>query len=174
MSPSTQNDLPVFFNVFWNLWKSLDILGCLQKSEIVQKFLKMTFQYFLNVFWNLRKLSEIFRNLQKFKIGKCQKVLKTIFRQFLKIFEDFQKCSENFKNPWKIFEYNQRFYKNFYNIPISGTCGLKIRFKSFCYFEICTGRCLCAFCTSGITLFALVLLFNCTALSQSEFSNFFM
>ena len=29
-------------------------------------------------------------------------------------------------------------------------------------------------CTGIITLFALVLLFNCTALSQSELSNFFM
>ena len=47
-------------------------------------------------------------------------------------------------------------YENFYNIPISGTYGLKIRLKNF------------------DLLFALVLLFNYTALSQSESSTFFM
>ena len=52
-------------------------------------------------------------------------------RKFSKIFGSVRKCSENFGNPRKIFECNRRFMKLFYIIPISDTCGLKIRFKNF-------------------------------------------
>ena len=38
---------------------------------------------------------------------------------------------------------------------------------------MCNLHCCYTFCT-GVTLFALVLYLNCTALSQSESSNFFM
>ena len=73
-----------------------------------------------------------------------------------------RKPSENLRMLSEVYEY-------FYNIPISDTCGLKIRFNKF----DCKLHWYYAFCT-GITLFALVLLFNCTALGQSESSNFFM
>ena len=55
-------------------------------------------------------------------------------------------------------------------IPICDTCGLKIRFKILiCNLHVWYY----AFCI-GLTHFALVLLFNCTTLSQSELSTFFM
>ena len=74
-------------------------------------------------------------------------------------------CSENFSG-------------NFQNNVIGGlqffcntsdTCGLKIRFKNFDFLFALVLH----FCT-GITLFALVLPFNCTILRQSESSNLFM
>ena len=162
MLQSAQDDLPAFFNYLWNLQKSLEVFGCLRKiSEICRKVLKITSQHFLKFFW---KSSEIVRNLRK-KFGKCRKVLKTIFQ----LFENFRKFSEMFGTTRKFFKCNRRFMKIFYTIPISDTFGLKIRFKNF----ICNLHWYYAFCTD-ITLFALALLFNCTALSQSESSNFFM
>ena len=87
----------------------------------------------------------------------------------LKFFGSIRKCLENFRNPRKIFECNWKFTRNFYNIPI-WHLWTEDQIKEY-WFVICT----------GITLFALVLhflhwcySFICTALSQSESSNFFM
>ena len=91
------------------------------------------------------------------------------FRKFSEIFGSARKCSENFGNPRKIFECIWRFTKIFitfqYLTPMDWRSDSRIL--------ICNLHRYYAFCT-GITLFALVLLFNCTALSQSESSNFFM
>ena len=125
-------------------FKSLEIIGSLRISS--ENF--GTFQHFRNfyeIFENCRKSSE--------RIGKCRKVLKTIFWHFLKIFKNFQKSSEVFGNARKTSETCGKclFRKIFYNIPISDTCGLKIRFKNFdlqfalvlrflhWYYTFCTG-----------------------------------
>ena len=126
-----------------------------------------------------REVSEFFENLRKSseKIGKCRKVLKTTFQiflencrnsseifgknrkmsessQVLKIFGNFRKCSEmlgKLGKPSENFECNGKFTINIFITFQTDTCILK------------TG---CVICT-GVTLFALVLLFNCIAVSQS-------
>ena len=138
--------------------------------------LKITFQHFLIFFetvGNCQKSSEILGKNRKM-LESSQNNLPTLFKNFQKfseIFESIGKCSKNFNPklfPWKIFKCNQKFMKIFYNIPISDTCGLGSNSRIL----ICILHWYYAFCT-GITLFALVLLINCTTLSQSELSNFF-
>ena len=100
-----------------------------------------------------------------------QNDLPTLFENFWK----FSESSEMFGNARKASET----LGNFSNV-IGGLLGL-ILFQSLTPVDrrsdsrilICSLHWYYAFCT-GITLFALVLLFNCTALSQSESSNFFM
>ena len=75
------------------------------------------------VFGKYRKMSESSQN-------DLPTVLEN-FRKLSEIFGSVRKCSENFGNPQKIFECNRRFMKNFYTIPISDTCGLRIRFRNF-------------------------------------------
>ena len=119
------NKFSKFLKIFENLRKSSE------KLRNCRKVLKTTFEFFV-------KSSEIVGNLRKSseKIGKCRKVLKTIFRQFLKIFENFRKsskCSEMLGKLLKASENLRMYlggYETFYNIPISDTYGLKIRFKN--------------------------------------------
>ena len=118
---------PNFLKIFENLRKSSEVFGRLRKSSEKIGNLSQSAQnnfaavLIFKIFENCRKSSE--------KFGKCQKVLKTIFRHFLKIVENFRKCSEVFGNTRKTSETLGKF--SFYNIPISDTCGLKIRFKNF-------------------------------------------
>ena len=120
-----------FFNeIFGSFRKSWQFFGCLRKiSEICRKVLKITFQH-LNFFLNVRKLSEVFGKNRKM-LESSQNDLPTLFENFREIFGSVRKCSENFGNPRKFFKCNRRFMKIFYTVPISDTCGLKIRFKNF-------------------------------------------
>ena len=187
--------------VFGNIWRSSEVFGNLpKKSENVakssrrpssififlwnprkisgscRKVLKITFQHFKfflkssEIIGSLRKSTEFFGKNRKMS-ESFQNDLPTLFENFWKfseIFGSVRKCSENFGNTRKFLNVIGGLWKFFYTIPISDTCGLKIKFKIL----ICTLHWYYGFCT-GIAYFALVLLFNCTALNQSESSNFF-
>ena len=92
------------------------------------------------------------------------------------LFENFRKSLEVFGNAWKTSETLGKVSN-----VIGGLWKFFILFQSLTPVDwrsdsrilICNLHWYYAFCT-GITLFALVLLFNCTALSQSESSSFFM
>ena len=149
MWQGAQDNLPVFL-ILWNLRKSSEVFGCLRKSSENFRKLSQSPSSIFQFFWNLWKSSEKMSGKWKFS----------------KIFGNLRKCSEmlgKLRNPRKFFECNRRFMKMFLYYSNLWHLWTEDQIQEF-WFVICT----------GITLFALVLLFNRTALSQSESSKFFM
>ena len=87
------------------------------------------------------------------KIGKCLKVLKTTFQHFLIIFLKISQGRPKKPSLNRVFKF---FLKIFGNFQKTNGKNWKILICNLHWY------------------FALVLLINCTALSQSESSNFFM
>ena len=147
---------------FQNFWKSSEVFRNLQKkSENVAECSRQPssiLNFFNEIFGSHRNSSDVFRNL--WKVSEiCHKVLKITFQHFLiflKIFGNCQKSLEKIGKCWKVL-------KTIFFLD----------WRSDSEILICNLHWYYTFCT-GITHFALVLLFNCTALSQSESSNFFM
>ena len=112
----------------------------------------MTFQHFLLIylFLNLWKLPEVFSSLWNYSenVGKFSKWSS----------DNFWKSSEVFR---KLFWVYQRFTENFFITFQLWHLWTEDQIQEF-WFVICT----------GITHFALVLLINCTTLSQSESSPY--
>ena len=158
-----------FQNFLRNLWKSSEMFRKNRKM-FCKVLIKITLQHsliFLKIFGNCWKSSEIFRSLGK-KLENVRKFSKRSsdnFWKFSKVFGNAQKISDTLG---KFLNTMGSLRKFFYNIPI-WHLRTEDRIQEF-WFVICT----------VVTLFALVLhflhwlLFNCTALSQSELSNFFM
>ena len=106
----------------------------LWKTRKMSQSAKNNLPAFCDFFLNLRKsLMEVFGNLRKFSkiVWKCLK--QPCSRKNGKMSEssenDIRKCSEmlgKLRNSRKIFKCNRNLW-----IPISDTCGLKIRFKNF-------------------------------------------
>ena len=138
------DNFPKFLKIFGNLRKSWEIFGknwkMLQSAQddlsALFNCLFLHFQIFKKSsesVGSLRKSSEVFGKNRKMS-ESSQNDLPTLFENFQKFSEIFWsvwKCSENFGNPREIFECNRRFMKIVYTLPISDTCGLKIRFKNF-------------------------------------------
>ena len=132
------NKFPKFLKVFGNLRKSSDVFGKIQKLS-QSAFKKQLFSFFelfvksSEIVGSLRKSSEVFGKDRKLT-ENSQNDLPTIFKDFRKFLE---MASEVFGNARKTSETSENFrmyfevYEKFYNIPISDTYGLKIRFKNF-------------------------------------------
>ena len=121
--------------IFENLWKSSEVFGKIQKlsQSAFKKQLFSIFELFVKsseIVGSLRKSSEVFGKDRKLT-ENSQNDLPTIFEDFRKfsemaseVFGNARKTSENFRMYFEV-------YENCYNIPISDTYGLKIRFKNF-------------------------------------------
>ena len=169
-----------FLNIFKSseiirsLRKSSDVFGNLRKTlEIVAKCLKQPSSIFKNVLkpsvGNCRKSSEIFASLRK-KSENAGKFSKRSSDTFWKFSKTFRKSSEVFENGRKIsetlgkyFECNWSFMKFLYFEIFSLT---SLDWRSDSRILICNLNC--------YYTFARLLLFHCTALSESESSTFFM